>query len=202
MTIYLIRHASTEWNENKLWQGRKDLPLSDRGVEEAKALALRFASVDLDAVFSSPLTRALRTAEEIASVHGLEVRVIEDLKEADFSRWEGRPGERIKEEDREVYELWSSDPDAVIDGIEPVGSVHERALRVFEEISSFPGEEIAVVTHAMVLRMMVCHVLGMPLNSFRRFALSNTSVTTVSVNENGMWLVGLNDTSHLGRWGL
>lgn len=202
MLIHLVRHASTEWNERGLWQGRKDVPLSPRGREEAKALAFRFASNQIDRVYSSPLSRALETAKRIAEVHGLGVEIIEDLVEADFSRWEGRPGEEVRIREAEDYNRWVSDPDAVLDGIEPTRSVHERALRSLNSILSRGGDEVVVVTHAMVLRMMICHAMKMPLESFREFLLSNASVTTLQVKDGWMRVSYLNDTSHLGRWGL
>ncbi len=202
MLIHLVRHASTEWNEKRLWQGRKDLPLSDRGREEARSLAFRFVSRPIDRIYSSPLKRALETAKEISLPHNLEIEVLEDLKEADFSRWEGRPGDEVKREEAEIYEMWATDPNIQIDGIEPVSRVHDRALRSLNYILENGGDEVVVVTHAMVLRAMVCHVLKAPIESFREFLLANASVTTVTFNDSWLRLISLNDTSHLRGWGL
>ncbi len=197
MRIYLVRHGSTIWNEKMLWQGRKNVPLSEKGKKEIRLLALRFASVPVDKIYSSPLSRAVETAKEIAKVHGLNVEILEDLIEADFSRWEGKKGSYIKENDP-AYEIWSSDPDATIDGIEPVKMVHERAKRALDFIMKNGGEEIVVVSHAMLMRMIICEILKMDLRAFRNFLLFNASVTTIVEDSLGLRLEVLNDTSHLG----
>ena len=198
MKIHVVRHASTEYNTKRRWQGRIDLPLDETGKWQARRLALRFASVGVDRIYSSPLKRSIQTAQEIARVHGLEVEILEDLIEGDLSLWEGLPAEEVQKRFKKEYEEWAKNPDAEIDGIENVRSVYERAKRALEKIYESGGEEIIIVTHAIVVRAIVCHVMKMPLQSFREFIIHNASVTTILVKD-GWWRVyNLNDTSHLG----
>ncbi len=196
--IYVVRHASTEYNTKRRWQGRIDLPLDDNGIRQARALALRFASVSVDRIYSSPLKRARQTAEEIAKVHGLGVEIVEDLIESDLSLWEGLPADEVKRRFEREYKEWATNPDAKISGVENVRSVYERTKRAFERIYNIGGEGVIVVTHAIVVRAVVCYTMKMPLESFREFVIHNASVTTLLIKD-GWWRVyHLNDTSHLG----
>ncbi len=198
MKIHIIRHASTKYNTMRRWQGRIDLPLDEIGIRQAQALALRFASVPVDRIYSSPLKRAQKTAEEIAKVHGLKVEVVEDLIESDLSLWEGLPADKVKREFKKEYEEWATNPDAEIEGVESVRSVYERTKRALERIYELGGEEIIVVTHAIVVRAAVCYVMKMPLESFREFVVHNASVTTALIKDGWWRIYSLNDTSHLG----
>ncbi len=197
MKIHIVRHASTEYNTQRRWQGRIDLPLDGIGIRQAQALALKFAPVLVDKVYSSPLKRALQTAEEIAKVHGLSVEIIDDLIESELSLWEGMPADEVKKKFAREYKEWATNPNANIEGIENVRSVYERTKKALEKIHNLGGEEVVVVTHAVVVRTAVCHIMNMPLESFREFIVHNASVTTVLV-KNGWWRIySLNDTSHL-----
>ena len=194
----MVRHASTEYNTKRRWQGRIDLPLDNNGIRQAEALALRFASASVDKIYSSPLKRALQTSEEIARVHGLKVEIVEDLIESDLSLWEGLPADEVKRRFEKEYREWATNPDAKIDGVENFRSVYERTKRAFERIYNASGEEVVVVTHAIVIRAVVCYAMKMPLESFREFVVHNASVTTLLIKD-GWWRVyNLNDTSHLG----
>jgi broad specificity phosphatase PhoE len=197
MKIHIVRHASTKYNTERKWQGRVDIPLDENGVEQARRLALRFASTVPDRIYSSPLKRALQTAEEIAKVHGLGVEIMNELIEGDLSLWEGLPADQVKTRYRKEYEEWTRNPDADIEGIESVRSVYQRTVKALRKIFEGGGEEVIVVTHAIVVRSAVCYVLKMPLESFREFIVHNASVTTILINDGWWRLYSLNDISHL-----
>ncbi len=198
MRIHMVRHANTVYNTKRKWQGRIDLPIDEVGRWQAQRLALRFASAQVDAIYSSPLKRAVQTAEEIAKVHGMEVEVLEDLIESDLSLWEGLPADEVKVKFKREYEEWAKNPDVEIEGIENFRSVYERTRRALEYIHSRGGEDVVVVTHAIVIRAAVCHVMKMPLTSFREFVVHNASVSVILVKDGWWRLLSLNDTSHLG----
>ena len=198
MKIHIVRHASTEYNTKRRWQGRIDLPLDENGIRQARKLAIRFASVLVDRIYSSPLRRARQTAEEIARVHGLKVEILNDLIESDLSLWKGLPADEVKRRFENEYREWATNPDAKINGVENVRSVYERTKRVLERIYDLGGEEVVIVTHAIVIRAAVCYAMKMPLESFREFIVHNASITTLLIKD-GWWRVySLNDTSHLG----
>ena len=97
MRLILVRHGSTAWNEEGKYQGTIDIPLSDRGRQEAEMVAERLRDEKIDAVYSSNLRRARETAEIIARPHGLPVQVIEELGEMNFGDWEGMTAQEIKD---------------------------------------------------------------------------------------------------------
>ena len=88
-TILIARHGQSDWNHEKRWQGHADRPLTERGREQAQALADRLAHIELDAVYSSDLQRARDTAAVVAESQGLELRQLPDLREVDVGSWSG-----------------------------------------------------------------------------------------------------------------
>ena len=114
-TIYLIRHGETEGSEAKRYKGSIDVPLSENGQRQieqvAKFLNRPYKSYNgLNAVYTSPLSRALKSAEIIAEPHGLKPIVIEDLRERNFGNWEGMSFTEIKELHPEEFEAWANNP--------------------------------------------------------------------------------------------
>ena len=87
--IYLIRHGETNGNKLKSIQGCIDLPLNEKGIEQAEKMANYFKDIPLDAIYCSSMTRACRTAEELAKVKGLEYHPMDELREITFGEWEG-----------------------------------------------------------------------------------------------------------------
>ena len=88
-TILIARHGQSDWNHEKRWQGHADRPLTERGREQAQALADRLAHIELDAVYSSDLKRARDTAAAVAKSQGLELQQLPDLREVDVGSWSG-----------------------------------------------------------------------------------------------------------------
>ena len=111
MRIILIRHGSTIWNEEGKYQGTIDVPLSDRGRQEAEMVAERLREEKIKAIYSSNLGRARETAEIIARPHGLPVQVIDELGEINFGDWEGLTAQEIKDKfGEQAYRTWLEDP--------------------------------------------------------------------------------------------
>jgi broad specificity phosphatase PhoE len=154
-----VRHGFTEWNRQWRFQGRTDIPLNDEGIAQAHAAARRLQNVPIDIVVSSPLIRAVKTAEIIAEASSKPVEIDADLIECDFGSFEGRPIAEVMEEHgiTEVQALASILP---ADG-EPWGAVSERALRcVSQWLDRHPANNILFVSHDGVMQSMVealCH---------------------------------------------
>ena len=110
MRLILIRHGETEWNVSGRYQGQTDIPLSDRGRAQAEALGRRFASIPVDAVYSSPLQRAYDTAAAIARVKGLPIQKADGLKELDFGEWDGNTKEVNEEKFGEAFTRYRIEP--------------------------------------------------------------------------------------------
>jgi alpha-ribazole phosphatase/probable phosphoglycerate mutase len=203
--LYLVRHGETDWNVREKFQGHSNVPLSERGREQARSLAKRLAKRKLAAFFASDLQRALETASILAAPHGLRVETVDSLREMNFGVWEGRTVQEIRENCRELAERWWSNP---VDTCLPEGeTLKELACRVNDAIARIVGrfqndEEVVVVSHGGPLRAAIATVLGMDLKLYWRLRLDNASLSRIDFRSPGEGiLVLLNDRSHLEETG-
>lgn len=201
LRLYLIRHAETAWNREGRCQGKSDLPLSEQGVAQARALAKRLGPLALQAVYSSPLARAVATAKAIAAPHGLQVETREAFRELDQGELEGLRFEEIARDHGEFLRRWQEAPAGEkIPGGESLQELQARALPALEEIvSEHPAGNVVLVGHNLCNLTLLSFAAGLHLNDFRRL---QQEVAALSVIEFGgkrphPVLVRLNDTSHL-----
>jgi len=195
-----VRHGESAWNAENRLCGRTDVPLSEAGRQQAARLAERLSALRLTAIYTSPLRRALETANLIAVHAGLEPVIDERLIELDYGAWEGKTFDEIMEQDGVNYRAWDADPAAV----GPPGG--ESGLEALARVAPFleslaarhPEGNVVVVSHKTICRLLVCHVLGLsPSDYRRRLTMDNAAVNILEFREGGWRLVRLNDTSHL-----
>ena len=184
--LILLRHGQTEWSQAGKHTGRTDVPLTPRGVADAAALAPMLARRPIEAVFTSPASRARRTAE-LAGLDGSDgrfpVKTDPDLWEWDYGGYEGMTTARIREQ-RPGWYLWR---DGVIPGDadhpgETVEQVGARADRVLERAWAYLGDgvgDVALVGHGHVLRVLTARWLGLPPVDGRLFRLDTGTVSTL-----------------------
>jgi broad specificity phosphatase PhoE len=144
-TLLLVRHGETNWNAERRWQGHADVPLNERGREQARALAEQLAGESIDAIYSSDLSRARDTAEIVGARLNVPVVVDADLREIDVGAVEG-----LTWEEAQAFEGWQGEP-------------HElHAARVLAAVNRIaerhPGERILVVTHGGSMRRVHEHL--------------------------------------------
>jgi broad specificity phosphatase PhoE len=199
--IILVRHAETDWNKEKRIQGSlSDTPLSETGKHQVKCVAGRLRSESIQAVYSSPLKRALHTAEAIAGEHGLEVDTFDTLREINVGELEGTLSSDVKMPfDQFVCRRDGSDELQKLPGGESLNDVQRRAWDTISSLASKHNEgTIVVVTHYFVIMAIVCRVLNLPLTQVMRLRLRNGTVTTFTLNENNEpRLESFNDHGHL-----
>ncbi|RME36187.1 MAG: histidine phosphatase family protein, partial [Thermoflexia bacterium] len=180
-TLLLIRHATNDLLTTHRLGGRTPaVHLNDQGRAEAEALADRLARRNLAAVYSSPMERALETAQAVAARHGLEVHVHPGLHEVDCGQWSGLPLAQVRGNPRwlalETYPTLNPYPEG-----ETIWQVQVRVVAALEEIrSAHPGQSVAVVSHADPIRAAVAHYIGLPLDLFRRLLISPASLTVLA----------------------
>ncbi|MGZ4257759.1 MAG: histidine phosphatase family protein [Gaiellaceae bacterium] len=150
--ILLVRHGETDWNLTRRLQGHSDRPLNETGREQARGLAAELAEEDLDAVYSSDLSRAEGTARIVAGARGLDVTVLPELRERHFGSWEGLTDEEIHE--RFPGEL----ADGVLGDGESRDELDRRILRALSRIADeHPEATVLVVSHGGPLRAVLRH---------------------------------------------
>jgi broad specificity phosphatase PhoE len=192
--VILIRHGETVHNVNGIAQGWSDSALSERGNEQVRALAERVARLSADALYASPLERAMSTARAIAATTGLEIVTLDDLREMNFGRWEGQSFRDIRVNDAEAARRWMDDPDAACPGGESHNDVRTRMARALA-VASASARPI-VVTHGTAIRIAATILLDSPVALARHLAQDNASISIFVRRGERMVLKLWNDTSH------
>jgi len=196
--IILIRHGETEWNVQQVFRGRIDIELNETGLKQAELLAEYLGGVNIDAVYSSPLKRAFKTAEMIANHHKLEVEVAPGLIDFDFGKWQGLSLQKVKNKYKELYDQWLENPHLIRmpDG-ESLDEVRKRTLRVVGEVVSKHEGAVVLVSHRVVNKVLICALLGLDNSHFWNIR-QDTCGTTTFAYENGRFILTKhNDTSYL-----
>lgn len=176
-----------------------DEDLSEEGVWQAEQLSHRLERWPIDAVYSSPLKRAHRTASIVAAPHSLPVSPLQGLGEIRIGSWEGMSRAEVEAKYPDIWRAWRSDPSAVQmpDG-ENVAQVRERAAASLENIvESNSGQQVLVVTHEIIVKLIVAHCLDVSTSIYRRFEVANASLTILQFTEGWYRLRLLNDNAHL-----
>jgi len=240
-TVYLVRHGETEGSEVKRYKGSVDVPLSENGAEQIRRAAVFIrrhlkdaapsrhlsylkdvhgdaggptdADYGLSAVYCSPLSRALKSAEIIAGPYGLAPIVLPDLRERSFGAWENMTFSEIKEKYPEEFAAWASNPlrfspvggentlevrDRVVRALDDImgdhaiaqegtvpdlptvgGSPRTKQGGVVESGLSPTSSDIAVVAHGGVNRVILCHIMGVPLENIFRIEQDFAAVNII-----------------------
>jgi probable phosphoglycerate mutase len=199
--ILLVRHGTTAYNETDRLQGRIDNPLSARGRDEIERLAERLKNAPIDAIFSSPLRRALETATVINRHHARPLTVVDEFSEIDLGDWEGLDYGRVREQFPDVHDRWVGDPDFAVPGGESFSSVCVRARSGLDKALRNGSVNILIAGHATVNRAILAAILDLTPAQARVFRTGNSALSRLLLMENGerRWAVVdfWNSMSHL-----
>lgn len=171
MKFYVVRHGQTDYNKLGVYQGQKDIPLNDVGIEQAIDMSRHLKEIvgenEISAIIVSPLTRAKQTAEPVSRIFGIEIEICDDIKERGFGNLEGqKPTPRLTNQMMLNYNKNCKD-----ENIEPIQSFFNRVYTAmdkivdrFSKIEKETGKEqnIVLVTHAAVTIVLNCYFNGKP----------------------------------------
>jgi len=195
-TLFLIRHGETEWNSNGRWQGHTDVPLTERGREQARKLAQRLVEdqAHFDYIYASDLGRAFETAEIVAKPFGLPVKALPELREIDIGSWSGLTRAEIIERYPGAFSAFFHAHDG--ETWEAFGVRAGNALQRL--VRHHPGEALALVTHGGTIRAMLHTVYTLQGHPDQEIPhIGNASLTELQL-QNGRWHVRrFNDITHL-----
>jgi broad specificity phosphatase PhoE len=198
--IVLIRHGQTEWNREFRFRGRKDVDLDETGRVQALACARRVASRWKPvAVYSSPLSRAVHTAEPIAAQLELRVVVRPHLIDMSFGDWEGLSMAEARAKWPDVLAGWLQDPASVRPPRgEPLETLRERTVTELRALAHLHDDAtIAVVSHDAVNRVLILAALEGSLGAFFRVGQDTAAINVIEIGEAEMRVQLANDTCHL-----
>ncbi|MEG6523748.1 alpha-ribazole phosphatase [Desulfotomaculum sp. 1211_IL3151] len=167
--IYLIRHGALETKGGKRFIGQIDLPMSADGLTQVKRLGQELSYVRFRQIFCSDLQRSRQTAEMIAAKHKLAPNVCPELREIHLGEWEGRYFEEIRRRfPSEFIQRGKDIANFCTPGGESFNQCNQRVLAKLAKMVRTTTGNILIVGHAGVNRLILCHVLGMPIeNMFR-----------------------------------
>lgn len=187
--ILLVRHAQSEWNAVRRWQGQADPPLSPFGVEQAEGLAKHPLLASFDAIVTSDLQRASATADAIARGRGASVAVDAGLRELDVGSWSGQTRAAIEAEQPGAIARYKAG-ETLWEGGETLEQHAVRAREVAARLAAWPdGEELVVVSHGGTIRILLSLFLGMGDAGRERFThVHHASVTALKRSPNGWQL--------------
>lgn len=199
--IILTRHGQTIWNIEGRVQGSLDSPLTEKGILQARSLAVRLRGEGIDHIYSSDSCRAIGTAEEIRCELGLAtVSTNPALREFAFGEWEGLIWQDLRIANPEVFRIWDSEPHLVTTpGGENMELVTERSWKFLQQIISSHSEEtLCIVTHGLTLKMLVTKALGFEVHDWAKTPWQHNTALNIFEVVGDQWkpiLVG--DCKHL-----
>ncbi|MDN5288319.1 MAG: Phosphoglycerate mutase [Mucilaginibacter sp.] len=187
LSIYLLRHGETIYNaDGNRYCGRTDAALTNKGIQQAEGVYERLKGEKIDAVYSSPLSRAHLTAQ--IATGSKQVQTDERIIEVDFGNWEGKTKEEFIAEDPSTWEAWMRDPETA-----KAGGTGETGAAVIERVNAFFNEMlqkhtyqiIVVVGHNGINRLYMAYKLGMQLKHYRRVFQENSAITFFELDDTG-----------------
>ena len=196
--IMLVRHGETEWNVGEVFRGRVDMELNETGTKQAEKLAEYLGNQRLKIIYSSPLQRALKTAEIIARQHKIEVTIAPGLIDFNYGQWQGLSHRKVKDRYKELYGEWINHPERVkIPDGENLEDVRQRTMAVVNDIITGHNGTVVLVSHRVVNKVLICALLGLDDSHFWKIK-QDTGGLTIFTHENERFvLTRHNDTSYL-----
>ncbi len=198
MRCYLVRHAQTDWNQGRRFQGRSNPPLGSEGLEQAQSLGEYFAGRAFGPIYSSTLKRSVQTAEIIAGKTGSMLEMDPGLSEIGFGVWEGLTVEEVRARFDGMYQQWCQKPSQVaIPKGEPCDEFRARVRRSFQEVARrHQGggfQELVVVSHGGVICSLLADWLGSDYDRLSRsLVLGNGSVSIIEWSVDSTFVVCIN----------
>ena len=197
--LIVVRHGVTDWNREKRLQGHTDIALNQEGREQAARVARALERENFDVFYSSDLSRALETAQTIASRHAQPVLARPELRERHYGVFEGVPQHELPQRFPQAYaNLKARDPHADLPGGESLHDFYQRISTYVQLLAQqHPGQRLFISTHGGVLDCIYRLCTAIPLSAPRAWELPNTGINRVRNEGNEFKLMVWADTQHL-----
>ena len=198
--IVLVRHGETEWNRVERFRGQADVPLNETGLVQARATARRAAAEwQPVAVYSSPLSRALKTAEVIARPFSLPVHTHRGLTDINYGQWQGLTPDEARERWPEMVDAWYRTPEAAqIPGGETLTAIRVRTIDAVRDLAApHLGKTVILVGHTVVNRAILLGALSLRNHRFWHLRQDTCAINVLELDGDEFTLVSMNDTCHL-----
>lgn len=197
MTHFIfVRHGQTDWNRENRFRGLMDLLLNEKGIEQAERAAARLERTLIAAVYASPLSRTMKTAEIIAAPHGLVAQPRAELLDFNYGEWQGKLPSEV---DPELYALWRTEPDRVrIPGGDTLASVRSRVMNLVDALSAQHGDAtVVLVSHDLIGKILLCGLVGVDNNGIQRFYQETACIHRFDAEQGKYLIRAVNEIAHL-----
>ena len=196
--IIIARHGETEWNVSEIFRGRMDVELNETGEKQAELLAEYLSNLKIEAICSSPLRRALKTAGAVVGYHNLDVSIAPGLIDFDYGGWQGLSHQEVRDKYGELYAEWVNRPESVkmLAG-ESLDDVRERAMVVVDDVIAGYKGTVVLVSHRVVNKVLICALLGLDNSHFWNIRQDTCGITIFAYEKGRFILTKHNDTSYL-----
>lgn len=175
--IYLIRHGLTVSNKKKIYAGRCEEGLCKEGLNAVSEFGGKLKQFRIDKIFSSPIRRAVQTAETIDGFLKVGIEIEENFKEMKMGPWEGLSEHEVAEKFPEEWKIWNAKPSELkMKGRETLRELLLRAMEGIKRISGLDGFRILAVTHVALIRVLMIYYNGMNLDDYRKIDIPNGSL--------------------------
>ena len=197
--ILITRHGQTVTNRDGRFCGHFETELTTLGVSQARALGARLAALQIDAVYTSDLGRAVATAALILQGRNVQSAIDPALRELHYGEWEGRKGGEVAKAHPEQYKLMrAEDPAWRPPGGETIGDVRLRTFAALRRIAKLHQHQtVLIVTHGTAINCMISEALGVAPSHTFRFHVANCGLSEITMRRATPVLTLLNDTAHL-----
>jgi ribonuclease H / adenosylcobalamin/alpha-ribazole phosphatase len=195
----LLRHGQTPMSVQQRYAGRSDVPLTDVGVQQAVAAAKRLASAGIGVIVTSPLLRAVQTAQEVAAVTGAAVVTDDGFRETDFGAWDGLTFAEVRERWPSEVSTWLADPDVAPPGGESFADVSARVTAALRRVlAEREGQQVLIVSHVTPIKTLVAAAMLAPPAALFRMHLDVAALCEIDWYADGPAVLrSFNDTGHL-----
>lgn len=198
--ILLVRHGHVEGIRPERFRGRTDLPLTDRGMAEAQAVAERIAEAWRPAkVYTSPMQRCVDTGRAIAKACSIESQAIDYLHDIDYGAWQFRSYEEVEKTEPELFAAWFATPHLVRfpngESLQDMVARTADALRLV--LSRHVEDTVVMVGHTSVNRALLVQLVDQPLSAYWRLAQAPCCINEIDVSEGVVQVLRINETHHL-----
>jgi len=196
--LILARHGETVWNIEKIYRGRADINLNEMGIRQAELLGKYLSNWELEAIYSSPLRRALDTANIIARYQKISVHIAEGIIDLDYGEWQSLPEQEAKRRYPTLHNEWHNNPHKVkMPGGESLEDVRKRAIKVVSDVLARYQGSVVLVSHRVVNKVLICSLLGLDNSYFWNIKQDVGGITIFDYVDERFVLTKHNDTAHL-----
>lgn len=188
MNLLMIRHGEIPSNVNKVYAGRSLERLTEKGVQQAKQVSKKLKNYKVDALYSSPIQRALQTAQILSKVIGIDLRVDDSFRELEMGPWEGMSEADVEKRYPNEWSIWNSSPaELKLSGRESLDDLLQRVLTGISGIKAEHSGNIVIVTHVAIIRVLLLWHANMSLNLYKTIHVPNGEIFKIKIDNSAVF---------------